>query len=1034
MDIRVPQDELYPDDQAPPVSAPLAPLDAAEATLLDPLGGFEWVAPGSRAGLAAERCQPAAAVLASELAGAARPAGALDAGAFFQRHGGDSAEGIALMMLAESLARAPDDRSRQALLFDILPRAEWRARDGSGAIEALARLGARLGAWEPGRLGRAVKALGEAGAARAARAAIGAFAGAFVAGRTADDAAALAARGGLRSFDMLGESATTEAEASRYFQRYLDAIHALPATPGAPWEGQGVSVKLSALDPLFDRRHAERSLAGDRLLALARACQAKNLLLTVDAEEAERWALCARACERVLAETDPLWEGFGWAIQANLRSCGHAVEHALGLARAGSRRLALRLVKGAYWDSETRKAIAGGYPNPCWPAKGYTDRSWLAGALALLREPRAYPMLASHNPHSLAMAWEMAQGIGGHFEFQRLHGMGQGAHEALVARGCRSRVYAPIGETAELLPYLARRMLENGANTSILRLDARSGSLADWSNPFASHPGALAPSWEAAFEPVRENSPGAPLWLAPAERAHEALARRICGHLLAPSEVAGDRPAREARSPADPSLLVGRIRPCSAGEAERMLESAHELHLEGPRTPAERSRLLESSARVLDSRREKILGAIVAETGKRMEDAISEWREARDFCSFHARQALAVGAPTALPSLPGERNWLWRAPRGVALCISPWNFPFAILMGQATGALAAGCPVVAKGASASTLCSQLVVDCLREAGFGPREAQHLIIPGAELHGLISDPRVAAVAFTGSTVAARRIAIALASREGPGARLVAETGGFNLMLVDETAHLDLACADILESAFNMSGQRCSSLRAAWVDARVKDALLIKLSGALGARSLGDPTSSLHVDFGPLIDQSAAAEAHSCLARLLSVPGNRLAGRARVPAGFESGAYFAPAIVETRLDSMTREEMFFPILQVAGFEVGQEEDLRRAWAQGGYGLTFGVQTRKPAAAEKWARLAPAGNVYVNRPMIGATVASQPFGGEGLSGTGPKIGGASYVEAFCVERALSNNEAAFGGCVDLLGSSGASLHRFFPEAPGA
>lgn len=1031
MDIRVPQDELYPKDETERFAVSLGPLDAAEQVLLDPLGGFDWVAPSSRAGLAAERVQAAAAKLSVELAGAATRASPLDAGAFFQRHGADSAEGIALMMLAESLARAPDDRARQALLFDILPRADWHSQDGSGAIEVLARLGARLGSWEPGRLGRAAKALGEAAASRAARAAINTFAAAFVAGRTAADASALAKRGGCYSFDMLGESATTEDEAELYFERYLGVISALPPTAGAPWDGQGVSVKLSALDPLFDPRHASRSLASDRLVEIARACQVKNLLLTVDAEEAERWILCARACERALAETDPQWEGFGWAIQANLRSCGFAVEHALGLARAGRRRLPLRLVKGAYWDSETRKAIAGGYPSPCWPAKGYTDRSWLAGALRLLCEPYVYPMLASHNPHSLAMAWEMSQEIGGPFEFQRLHGMGQPAHDALNARGCRSRVYAPIGETAELLPYLARRMLENGANTSVLRLSSKLADR-DWLNPFTSHPGALAPSWESAFEPARENAPGAPLWIGPLAHIHANLARSKTGHLLAQSETVGELPTCEVYSPADRSLLVGRSRLSTVGEASQMLESAHARHLEGPRTSVERARLLGLAARVLDLRRDKILGFIVAETGKRMEDAIAEWREARDFCAFHSRQALAVGTPLALPSLPGERNWLWRAPRGVALCVSPWNFPFAILMGQATGALAAGCPVLAKGASSSTLCSQLVVDVLREAGFGSREIQHVVVPGSKLQELISDSRLAVIAFTGSTGAARQIAIALASRLGAGARFIAETGGFNLMLVDETAHLDLACADILESAFNMSGQRCSSLRAVWVDERVKDALMVKLEGALSARCLGDPTTSLHVDFGPLIDEAAAGDARTRLAQLLSITGNRLVARARTFNAIESTAYFAPAIVETSLDAMIREEMFFPILQIAGFKPGQEERLRHSWAQGGYGLTFGIQTRKPAAAEKWARIAPAGNVYVNRSMIGATVASQPFGGEGLSGTGPKIGGTSYVEAFCVERALSNNETAFGGCIDLLGTSGKSLHDFFPESP--
>lgn len=1029
MDSRLPHHDLQMDEN-PGAEALIAPtpLELIERVMSNPLGGFEVVAPTTRAGVATTAEHASILALATDLMDAPGQVRTLDAAGFFQRHGADSAQGIALMLLAESFVRAPDDAARQALLFDILPRANWTKTDHVGALEGLARLTERFDQWAPNHaLSSAIKTLGSRTAAKAAMAAISGFAQSFVAGQDTSDVARLGARLPLHSFDMLGEAATTEDEARAYFERYMGAVEALPPTSDLPWTGHGISVKLSALDPLFDRRHDGRSFARDRLIEISKACQAKNLMLTVDAEEAERLVLSCSLLEQTISATRDDWEGFGWAIQANLRASGAAIEHALGIARSRKRRLALRLVKGAYWDTETRRALSGGYPNPAWPAKVYTDRAWITGALALLREPYAYPMLASHNPHSCAAASILASGIGGPFEFQRLHGMGASLHAKLERMGRSCRIYSPIGATAELLPYLVRRMLENGANTSILRLGADSNfdPAVAFANPFASRPGALAPSWESLYEPARANSPGFPLWM----REHDisAKAALVLLDLRAQSSVSSEFSAWiDVLGPS--GARAGVKREASESDLLTMLDRASLRHARAPRPTSERSQGLERAARSLDLHRATILGAIVAETGKRMEDALSEWREARDFCLFHARQAKELRAQR-LPSLPGEENWIWPAPRGVALCVSPWNFPFAILMGQASAALAAGCPVLVKGASSASLCAQLVVDALRSAGFGPDDIQHVVAPSSMMEVLLRDPRVAVVAFTGSAQVARSISSILAQREGAPARLIAETGGFNLMLVDESAHLDSSCSDILESAFNMSGQRCSSLRAAWIDERVFTPLMNKLSGALRARSLGNPSRQLHVDFGPLIDSESARQAETALARLLAIPGNELVARAERPAGL-GAAYFAPAIVSTSQSSMVREEMFFPILQTTRFAPGDEERMALPWAQGGYGLTFGIQTRKPATAEKWALLAPAGNIYVNRSMTGATVGSQPFGGEGLSGTGPKIGGASYVPAFCFERVLSNNNAAFGACLDLFGGSHSTLHRFFPE----
>lgn len=1034
MEHTLPQASDFPVDTPCPIPRERSHEDFMEAVLANGQGGHAWVSATSKTAKSLEAGHGAVFSLALSMGCDSASSNPLDAASFFQKHGADSAQGIALMMLAESLARAPDDKARQALLFDILPRAQWDQTSQSTALERLAQLSSRFATWSPqGLVGSGVKALGEAAAAKAAMAAISAFAKAFVAGQGAQDIPKLCSKPGLWSFDMLGEAASTEEEASAYFDRYMQAISRIPSTAARPWNGQGLSVKLSALDPLFDRRHAGRSLATERLIEIARACESKNLLLTVDAEEAERLILTLRTIEAALTATRSDWEGLGWAIQANLRTCQQSTMHAADLAASSKRRLPIRLVKGAYWDSETRKAIAGGYPSPAWPTKALTDRSWIVAAAAFAREPLIYPMLATHNPHSCAAALHFLSQYGGPFEFQRLHGMGAQLHSKLEAQGHSSRVYAPLGPTAELLPYLARRMLENGANTSILRLGHESNfdPGVAFANPFTTAPERLAPSWERAYEPSRANSPGFPLWMG----VHEidlASALDALGARSGTPETAAAGAAFVARrtSPCDDLLSLERVEPSTERQISAMLDAAEALFSSGGIDASKAAAALEAACRSLDIKRKNILAAIVAETGKRMEDAISEWREARDFCSYHARQAAELRRPSRLPSLPGEENWTWMTPRGVALCVGPWNFPFAILMGQATAALAAGCPVIAKGASSTTLCSRLVVECLRDAGFGPADIQHLVAPGSKMDRVVDDARVAVIAFTGSTAAAKSIARRVAARPGLPPRLIAETGGFNLMLVDESAHLDTACFDLLESAFNLSGQRCSSLRAAWIDERVFEPLVEKMRGALCARRVGNPIQNLHADYGPLIDAPSATMARASLARLLSIDGHRLLARAGAPELPPSAAYFAPAIVETRQDTMVREEMFCPILQVARYRQGEESRLAHPWAQGGYGLAFGVQTRKPGAAELWARLAPAGNIYINRPIIGATVASQPFGGEGLSGTGPKIGGAHYARAFCHERSLSNNHASMGGCVDLLGDGRASLHRFFPE----
>lgn len=1026
MDTRLPSLDEFPKDRstATPAHSP-SPRESIQNTWTDAAQGYDWIAPTGKTAKLIETHHGEIFSTALDLSNASQRHARWDAASFFQKHGADSSAGIALMMLAESLARAPDEASRQALLFDILPRAQWDDAEGHGSfpIDALASTASRIADWDPsGHIGTGAKNFAQSAAAKIAMQSISIFANAFIAGKDAKALACLSKKKLLRSFDMLGENASTELEADHYFQRYMEAVQHLPANSGNPWDGHGISVKLSALDPLFDFRHTQRSLAKDRLLDLARACEAKNLLLTVDAEEAERLDPMLGVVEHVLSHLQSKsYEGFGWAIQSNLRSCQYAIFHALSLARRDKRRLPIRVVKGAYWDYETREAISGGYPNPAWPAKRFTDRAWICAANELFHEPYVYPMLATHNPHSCASAIMLNQQIKGPFEFQRLHGIGEALHDQLISLGYSSRVYSPIGPTQELLPYLARRMLENGANTSILRANENGEPGIALTNPFFSAPEKIAPQWNDAYEPARANSPGMPLWMA--SNRQQAL------EAIRPGSDVDVGLAQRAMSPCGEHVPLKATPKTPTASFENIIAQAHERHLHGGVESQKSHDALNRCCKILERKKNAIISTIVHETGKCFADAANEWREAYDFCAFHARLALSTRNPRKLPSIPGEENYAWRVPRGVALCIGPWNFPFAILMGQVTGALAAGCPVVLKGASASPQCSLLVSACLHEAGFKTDEVQCVIAPASVMNVFIEDARIATVAFTGSTESAQRIAISLASRKGPLGKFIAETGGFNIMLVDETAHLDSACSDIIESAFNMSGQRCSALRSVWIDDRIFDALSAKLQGSLRLKFVEDPSKNIDADFGPLIDATASLYAQESLDRLLAIPGNILCGRAQRSAGL-GPAYFSPAIVETTPQSLLREEIFAPILQMVRFKQGQEDVLSSSWAQGGYGLTFGIQTRKPKASEQWARKIPAGNIYINRSMIGAVVGAQPFGGEGLSGTGPKIGGEDYTLAFCSERALSSNSAAFGGCIDLLGDRRSSLQNFFPE----
>ncbi|RMD80286.1 MAG: bifunctional proline dehydrogenase/L-glutamate gamma-semialdehyde dehydrogenase PutA [Gammaproteobacteria bacterium] len=983
--------------------------------------------------------------------------------AFLAEYDLSSQEGVVLLCLAEALLRIPDAETADRLIRDKLARGDWDRHLGHSAS-----LLVNAGTWGlmltgrlvrperedgpgaerdlPGQLARLAARLGEPLLRLALRQAMRILGQQFVMGRTVEEALERAGADPAwrYSFDCLGEAAVTAADAQRYLEAYREAIAALrrwrpTAEAAGPLEAPGLSVKLSALHPRFEPLQRRR-LAGElgpRLLELAVLARDAGLGLTVDAEESERLeaTLDAFACAYTSAELVG-WEGLGLAVQAYQKRAPEVLAWLRELARRHGRRIPVRLVKGAYWDTEIKRAQQEGLEGyPVYTRKGHTDVAYLACAQRLLEDPAAFlPQFATHNAHTAAavLALGRRQGVGPEaMELQRLHGMGEALHRELMARhGVASRVYAPVGGHEELLPYLVRRLLENGANTSFVHRLEDEGTpvealVADPLEPVlrgdaSPHPRIPLPvhlygAWRNSAG-VAWASPSAAGELAAAvARALEAEPGRAAP-LVAGKALEG--PERPVRHPGEPGRTVGAVVEADEAAAERALAAAAAAAPAWEAVPApERARILERAAALLEEHRAALAGLCVAEGGRTLPDAIAEVREAADACRYYAHLAREeLAAPRELPGPTGERNRLWRRGRGVFLCISPWNFPVAIFTAQVAGALAAGNAVLAKPASATPLTAWKVVGLLHQAGV-PAEALHLLPgPGARLgERLARDPRVSGVAFTGSTETGRALARALAEREGGWAPLVAETGGLNAMIVDSSALAEQVVRDALRSAFNSAGQRCSALRVLFLQEETADRLLDLLAGAMAELRLGPP-GDLATDVGPLIDRRAA-EALDRHLRAVTGPG-RLLYQVPVPPALQPhGTYFGPALVE--LDSLAplRREVFGPVLHVLRYRAQDLERVVEAINGTGYGLTLGVHSRVEETVERVRRLARVGNLYVNRDMIGAVIGVQPFGGEGLSGTGPKAGGPDYLKAFSVERTVTENTAAVGGNAALL-----------------
>jgi RHH-type proline utilization regulon transcriptional repressor/proline dehydrogenase/delta 1-pyrroline-5-carboxylate dehydrogenase len=924
-------------------------------------------------------------------------------------------EGLALMVLAEALLRVPDAHTADQFIEDKLGEGDFihhETKSSAFLVNASAwalGLSARViqpGETPEGTIGRLVKRLGAPAVRAATRQAMRLMGNHFVLGETIEQALERARpRSGHQprySFDMLGEAARTASDASRYFDAYASAIETIgkAAGPRPLPDRPGISVKLSALHPRFEAISRERVMRElvPHLLDLAQRAKAHELNFTVDAEEADRLELSLDVIAATLADPSLAgWDGFGLAIQAYQKRASALIDYVDGLARARDRKLMVRLVKGAYWDTEIKRAQERGLDGyPVFTRKAMTDLNYVACAQQLLTlRPRIFPQFATHNALTVATVLELADKGG--FEFQRLHGMGEALYEQLAhdhpELACRT--YAPVGSHRDLLAYLVRRLLENGANSSFVALAA------DYRVPVAKllqRPAdiivrpdqaqhAKIPLPADLFAPARRNSRGI-------EFGERAALDRLLGDIAA--QTTDLRPIADA-SPEQASATVAAAR---AGFA--MWRG----------TPASsRAAALEQAAHLLEQRAAHFIALLQREGGKTLDDALSELREAADFCRYYAAQGRRLfGTSETMPGPTGESNALSLRGRGVFVAISPWNFPLAIFLGQVTAALMAGNTVVAKPAEQTPRIARDAVALLHEAGI-PACALHLVTGAGPIGAaLTAHPDIAGVVFTGSTEVARAINRTLAAKDGPIVPLIAETGGINAMIADATALPEQVADDVVTSAFRSAGQRCSALRLLFVQEDVADRMIEMIAGAARELRIGDP-KDIATHIGPVIDGDAKQRLDTHIARMTKEARLHFAGTA------PDGCFVAPHIFELANASQLTEEVFGPILHVVRYRAEHIERVLQAIERTGYGLTLGIHSRIDDTVEAIIARLSVGNVYVNRNMIGAVVGVQPFGGNGLSGTGPKAGGSHYLARFATEQTVTINTAAAGGNAALL-----------------
>jgi RHH-type proline utilization regulon transcriptional repressor/proline dehydrogenase/delta 1-pyrroline-5-carboxylate dehydrogenase len=955
-------------------------------------------------------------------------------------------EGLALMVLAEALLRVPDSATADRLIEDKLGQGDFaghEAKSDAFLVSASAwALGITARIIQPGEtpegiLGQLTKRLGLPAVRAATRQAMRVMGNHFVLGQTIGEALKRAGstQGRLYrySFDMLGEGARTADDARRYFESYAAAIDAIGRSAGnEPLPNRpGISVKLSALHPRYEAVSRDRVMRElvPLVVELARKAKSYDLNFTIDAEEADRLELSLDVIAAAFADPSLAgWDGFGLAIQAYQKRAGAVIEFIAALAEKHDGRMMVRLVKGAYWDTEVKRAQERGLADyPVFTRKAMTDLSYVACAEKLLAlRPRIYPQFATHNALTVASIIERAGGIDG-FEFQRLHGMGEVLYGRVIEDhpGAACRTYAPVGGHRDLLAYLVRRLLENGANSSFVSVaadpDVPVATLLKRPSDIVGSPRAARnphlPLPRDLYGPGRRNSSGiefghrTSLEELLAEIAEGAKKRFRAEPVVNGRSLSGSD--RAVVSPADERTEVGHVIEPAPELAEAAMSAARAGFRAWSDTPvAVRAAALEKASDLLEARRGALIHLLQAEAGKTIDDALSEVREAVDFCRYYAAEALGLFGPgDAMPGPTGESNVLRLRGRGVFIAISPWNFPLAIFLGQVAAALVAGNAVVAKPAEQTPLVAAEAVRILHEAGV-PKSALHLM-PGDGTIGarLVEHRDVAGVVFTGSTEVARLINRTLAGKNGPIVPLIAETGGINAMIVDATALPEQVADDVVMSAFRSAGQRCSALRLLCVQEDVAERMVEMIVGAARELKIADPTD-FATQVGPVIDAEAKERLDRHVARMKKDAIVRYAGEA--PA---MGTYVAPHVFELAEPAALAEEVFGPVLHVARYKAGELDRVLDAIEGTGYGLTLGVHSRIDATVARVIERLSVGNVYVNRNMIGAVVGVQPFGGHGLSGTGPKAGGPHYLLRFATEQTVTINTAAAGGNATLI-----------------
>ncbi|OGT46762.1 MAG: bifunctional proline dehydrogenase/L-glutamate gamma-semialdehyde dehydrogenase [Gammaproteobacteria bacterium RIFCSPHIGHO2_12_FULL_41_20] len=972
--------------------------------------------------------------------------------AFLHQYDLSSEEGIALMCMAEALLRIPDTATMDKLITDKIATVDWKTHIASqntffinaatwsllftgkvfaptldnekNLASSLARLISRVGiSMIRPLILQGMKAIGKQ----------------FVMGETIETALKRAHKvmttGYHFSFDMLGEAARTAQHAEQYFQSYVHAIDILgkSATSTNPAENPGISIKLSALHPRYEfaKQQIIFSELFPRLLQLAQQAKSYHLGLTIDAEEADRLDMSLDIFEKLY--TDPSlcdWDGLGLAVQAYQKRAFLVIDWIQQLAKTHNKCIMLRLVKGAYWDYEIKHSQLLGLENyPVFTRKHATDVSYLACVKKLLAySDYIYPQFGTHNAYCIAAILEQAQPEQ-QFEFQCLHGMGNILYDQIVAKNLWNkpcRIYAPVGTHKDLLGYLVRRLLENGANSSFLNQladdktpiekvtinpVARIAALSKKPHPHIPLPRNIYQQWLNSTGIDLSNSQQ---WTKLKHRIELAEKTAWTGHAI----IAGNTKPNATQplvSPGNTQQCIGQVSDANLDDVADALTIATAATAAWGATPAaECATLLEKVAALFEQAMPEFISLLCSEGGKCIPDCLSEVREAIDFCRYYAYRARLDLLPQDLPSCTGEANQLSLHPRGVIVCISPWNFPLAIFIGQIVAALVTGNTVIAKPAEQTPLIAHAAIRLLHQAGI-PKEAVQLLPGKGEIIGakLVADERVAGVMFTGSTETAKHIQKTLAERNGPIVQLIAETGGLNAMIVDSSALPEQCIMDIMQSAFNSAGQRCSALRVLFLQEDIADTFLDMLKGAMAELKVGDP-AQLDTDIGPVIDNDAlqmlqqhATRMHQEAKFIYQVP---------LPTALH-GYYFAPCVFEIANLQILKREVFGPILHVIRYPANQLHHVMETIVQTGYGLTLGIHSRIDTTVKYIASHMPVGNVYINRNMIGAVVGVQPFGGERLSGTGPKAGGPHYLPRLCVERAISVNTAAAGGNARLV-----------------